>query len=305
MSNLEATPSEGEAQLSPSVLLPREVPLGGPRALIVRRTLPHRARRMIGPWCFIDHYGPVSNASMDVPPHPHTGLQTVSWLLSGSIDHTDSLGFHQTIKPGQLNLMTAGRAIAHAEVSHGEELHGVQLWVALPESARHQEPHFEHHEDLPVVTVNGAQATVIMGTLADQTSPAKSYSPIVGAEITLTANTAQFPLADELEYGVLSLDEAAVINGQALPALALLDLGIGNPTLTIEGRPGSKFLLIGGAPFKEEILMWWNFVGRSHEEIIQMREDWQMQTGYSPVDFPEERLQAPALPLTRLKARGA
>src|SRR5688572_17921795 len=131
-------------------MTPREVPLGGPRAMTVRRTLPQRGRSLIGAWCFLDHYGPdpvAESGGMSVAPHPHTGLQTVSWLFEGEIEHRDSAGNHAMVLPGEVNLMTAGRGISHSEVSTGATtvLHGAQLWVALPDADRHADPGFEHY----------------------------------------------------------------------------------------------------------------------------------------------------------------
>ncbi|HEU4490500.1 MAG TPA: pirin family protein, partial [Jiangellales bacterium] len=199
MSNLERDTAEtrcGGAGLATAVpthevLEPREVPLGGPRALVVRRTLPHRDRRMVGAWCFVDDYGPAdvsSGPGMQVPPHPHTGLQTVSWLLEGEVLHRDSVGSLQLVRPGELNLMTAGRAISHSEESPAERpagLCGVQLWVALPDADRHVDPHFEHHPDLPRVVDRDIAATVVFGELAGHVSPATTYTPIVGADVEL------------------------------------------------------------------------------------------------------------------------
>src|ERR1700742_2066938 len=173
MSNLEAAPAEvacsarqyGGALPIVEVLNPREVPLGGPRAIRVQRTLPQRQRSLIGAWCFIDHYGPVT-ARMDVPPHPHTGLQTVSWLFSGAVEHRDSAGVHAIVRAGELNLMTAGAGICHSEVSVASEpdavLHGAQLWVALPDAARGAVRDFAHYAPEPV-SLPGAVARVFLG----------------------------------------------------------------------------------------------------------------------------------------------
>src|SRR6202046_2505045 len=153
--------------------------------MTVRRLLPLRLRRSVGAWCFVDHYGPMSvdgMAGMQVPPHPHIGLQTVTWLLSGNVLHRDSLGSEQMIRPGQLNLMTAGRGIAHAEESpaeHDPQLHGVQLWVALPEASRRTSAAFEHHAQLPQTGINGLTITVFLGSLAGAESPARTLSAIV------------------------------------------------------------------------------------------------------------------------------
>ncbi|GLE51503.1 hypothetical protein ATCCBAA256_10860 [Mycobacterium montefiorense] len=177
MSNLETAPDEVACSASRvvgiEVLQPREVPLGGPRAIRVRRTLPQRQRSLIGAWCFIDHYGSVT-ARMDVPPHPHTGLQTVSWLFSGEVEHRDSAGVHALVRPGELNLMTAGAGICHSEVSVETDtvLQGVQLWVALPDSDRHTGRGFAHYVPEPI-SLPGAVARVFLGQLAGSRSPCR------------------------------------------------------------------------------------------------------------------------------------
>src|SRR5262249_18707911 len=164
--------------------------------LDVRRLLPLRQRRSVGAWCFVDHYGPASVdgvAGMQGPPHPHIGLQTVTWLIAGTVLHRDSLGSEQLIRPGQLNLMTAGRGIAHSEESpedHDPWLHGVQLWLALPDAHRRVAPDFEHHADLPVQRFGGLNAAVFVGSLAGATSPARVFSAVVGAELAAPADAA-------------------------------------------------------------------------------------------------------------------
>ncbi len=184
MSNLEIRPVETECEHAPApsrsgrpvveVLTAREVPLGGPRAMTVHRTLPQRQRSLIGAWCFADHYGPddvSTSGGMDVPPHPHTGLQTVSWLFAGEIEHRDSGGNHALVRPGEMNLMTGGRGVCHSEVSTPgtQTLHGVQLWVALPDAARDEPRSFQHHVP-PSLRVTGATVRVLLGTLLGQTS---------------------------------------------------------------------------------------------------------------------------------------
>src|ERR1700760_2392128 len=189
MSNLEAAPAElagrggAPAARAPEVLDAREVPLGGPRALRVRRTLPQRPRSLIGAWCFADHYGPENVATgtpMDVAPHPHTGLQTVSWLFAGEVEHRDSLGTHALVRPGELNLMTSGHGICHSEVSTPATtvLHGVQLWVALPDADRDTGRDFAHYLPEPV-SVPGAVLRAFLGSLAGETSPVPMYSPLL------------------------------------------------------------------------------------------------------------------------------
>jgi redox-sensitive bicupin YhaK (pirin superfamily) len=291
-----AGPYSGEV----SILEGREVVLGGTRGLPVIRTLPHRDRRMVGAWCFVDQYGPhdVSGGpGMVVPPHPHTGLQTVSWLLSGEVRHTDSVGSDQLITPGQLNLMTAGEGIWHAEVSPGDHsptLHGVQLWVALPDADRHVPAHFENHPALPVVTLPGATATVVMGELAGVLSPGITYTPIVAADVVVSG-AAALPARPGFEYAALHLTGAPLVDGEPLPPGALRYLDPGRDSLPVGGH--GRLLLLGGEPFAEQIVMWWNFVGRSHEEIAGYRERW--MSGLAPGHLP-----APRLPETRLVPRG-
>ncbi|MEV4393192.1 pirin family protein [Nonomuraea sp. NPDC049607] len=298
---MERDPQElrcaAEADSRGEVLTGREVPLGGPRAMRVSRTLPGVHRRMIGAWCFVDAYGP-EPALMRVPPHPHTGLQTVTWLVAGEVLHRDSVGSLRRVRPGQLNLMTAGRGISHSEESPGTTLHGVQLWVALPDAHRRTAPAFEHHTTLPVLSGPGFEATVIMGELGGVTSPATAHSPLVGAEIAVDG-TGEVPLDPGFEHGLLLLDGEVE---QAVPG-ALRYLPPGPGTLRLSGR--GRVLLIGGEPFGEEIVMWWNFVGRSHEEIAAFREEWMEGEGFGSVEgFDGDPLPAPALPSIRLKPRG-
>ena len=187
VSNLEDKPDElvcEAARGGIEVLTPREVPLGGPRAMTVRRTLPQRERSLIGAWCFLDHYGPdhvTDSGGMSVAPHPHTGLQTVSWLFTGEIEHRDSAGHHAMVRPGELNLMTAGHGISHSEVSTPETsvLHGAQLWVALPSSARDDAPTFDHYAPA-AVTGEGWEARVFLGSLLGDTSPVATATPAAG-----------------------------------------------------------------------------------------------------------------------------
>jgi redox-sensitive bicupin YhaK (pirin superfamily) len=297
------------------VLTPREVPLGGLRAMTVRRTLPQRQRSLIGAWCFVDHYGPDEVGASDgmvVPPHPHTGLQTVSWLFTGEIEHRDSAGHHAMVRPGQLNLMTAGRGISHSEYSTPGTtvLHGVQLWTALPDGERQVEPTFEHYEPDPV-SGEGWEARVFMGSLLGAVSPVHTYSPLLGAEFTLAAGTSlEVPVDPAFELGVL-LDTGEVsVNGKPL---APSDLGFvepGTEAITLEARADTRLLLIGGPPFGEKIVMWWNFIGREHEEVVGYRAEWEaLLAGGSNDRFalftdPEGPLQAPPLPNARMVKRG-
>jgi quercetin 2,3-dioxygenase len=316
MSNLEAAPAEVACRASQvagtEVLHPREVPLGGPRAIRVQRTLPQRQRSLIGAWCFIDHYGPVTS-SMDVPPHPHTGLQTVSWLFSGGVEHRDSAGVHALVRPGELNLMTAGAGICHSEVSvesrAGAVLHGVQLWVVLPDSDRDTGRDFAHYAPKPIA-LPGAVARVFLGELAGSRSPVHTFTPLLGAQLDLDANAlVDLDVDPAFEHGVLC-DVGAVHTGGT--ALAVADLGYqgpGSSTLRLHnmGDRSARVLLLGGVPFTEELVMWWNFVGRSHDDIVSYRQLWQdADERFGDVQGYRgsvARLPAPPLPTTRLRPR--
>jgi redox-sensitive bicupin YhaK (pirin superfamily) len=316
MSSLEADPDvgrdDGPATTAGELLEGAAVALGGPRGLAVTRTLPNRRRRMVGAWCFLDAYGPddlAGSAGMRIGPHPHIGLQTVSWLVAGEILHRDSLGSLQEIRPGRLNLMTAGRGIAHSEETPGDHsgvLQGVQLWVALPGSHRDVPPAFTHHADLPVVTGRGLAATVLMGELAGAASPARCYTPLVGAELTLAAGSdALLPLDPGFEYAVLALDGAPTVDGVPLKPGPLLYLGDGRSSLRFETGSTARLMLLGGEPFAERIVMWWNFVARDHDEIVQARADWAAGVRFGRVHgYDGDPMPAPPMPITRLVPRG-
>ncbi len=297
-------------RLAPSPANPRE-------AMTVQRFLPTRGRRMIGAWCFVDRFGPVDvteGAGMMIGPHPHTGLQTVTWLLDGLVLHRDSLGSEQTITPGALNLMTAGRGISHAEESPSERppvLHGLQLWVALPEGSRNQEPTFEHHESLPHLGLPGINATVLMGTLAGVTSPATTYTPLVGALLDVTPSSeggasAWLPLSRAFEYGLLVVDGELVVEDEAVGPDELVYLGGGRQGLDLSSRDGCTVLLLGGAPFTEEVVMWWNYIGRNHDEIVTARTMWNaMAPQFGSVEgATAPRIPAPPMPASTLRSRG-
>lgn len=315
MSSLEADPEVGRpgpAATGPELLEGSPVALGGPRGLPVTRTLPNKQRRMVGAWCFLDAYGPhdlsVSDG-MRVGPHPHMGLQTVSWLTAGEVLHRDSLGRRQEIRPGRLNLMTAGRGISHSEETpavHSGVLAGVQLWVALPDADRNGPPDFTHHADLPVVTGPGLRAIVLMGALAGATSPARIHTPLVGAEVTLTGGPASLPVRPDFEYAVLALDGAATVDGVPLKPGPLLYRPPGRSSLDFQASSPVRLMLLGGAPFEEQLVMWWNFVGRTHEEIATARSDWESASGrFGTVHgYDGARIPAPPMPITRLVPRG-
>ncbi len=250
--------------------------------LVIRRALPLRERRTIGPWCFLDHFGPATipdpREGMWVGPHPHIGLQTVTWLTDGEVLHRDSLGSEQIIRPGQLNIMTSGSGISHTEETppeHSSLLHGVQLWVALPEADSAREPGFEHHADLPRWRSGDVHITLITGQAAGERSPARVYSPMVGMELLVgRAGAHRVALDPRFEHGVIAMEGEAVVAGQALPIGKLMYLPPGHDQLPIETSSTARLILIGGEPFREQIMLWWNFVGRSAEEIMKAREQW-------------------------------
>jgi quercetin 2,3-dioxygenase len=243
----------------------------------VWRALPQRGRRMVGAWCFLDHFRS-PDRTLDVAPHPHIGLQTVTWLHRGTILHLDSLGNERRIEPGALNVMTSGAAIAHAEIAVDPHagLEGLQLWIALPEYARHGVPMFEHHDELPLARFGSLEARIVVGEVAGVRSPATVFSELVGAELRAADNAdAALPVDPRFEYAVLLLEGEAQVEGTRLPEHTLLYLGEGRAVLTVSATRESRIFLFGGVPFDEPILMWWNFVARTPEEIAQAREDWE------------------------------
>lgn len=276
----------------------REAEVGG---LPVRRALPRRGRRTVGAWCFIDHFGPVGaerSTAMQVGPHPHIGLQTVTWLLAGEVLHTDSIGSEQPIRPGQLNLMTAGRGIAHAESARPSERgnHGIQLWVAQPEATRHGEAAFEHHPDLPVVELGDTVATVLVGELAGGRSPARHDTPLVGADLALRSGVGTLPLEAAWEHALIVSEGAVQVDGTTVRPGELAYLGTGREELALRADGASRVLLVGGEPF-EEIVMWWNFVARTRAEIVAARADWdQHGERFADVRTPLGRIPAPSTP---------
>ncbi|QTX05556.1 pirin family protein [Agromyces archimandritae] len=347
MSNLEAHPDElvcppeEAARARVEILEPREVPLGGPRAMTVHRTLPQRGRTTIGAWCFADHYGPddvSATGGMVVPPHPHTGLQTVSWLFDGEVEHRDSLGSHALVRPGGVNLMTAGRGISHSEVSTPATttLHGVQLWTVLPAGSRDTAPRFEHADTAPF-DLDDATARVFVGRFAGHGTDVTVYSPLLAAQIDLPAGgEAWLDFDESFEHGLLVDAGPATVTVRAdeherddRPAdadhvghtghsfdvertrLAFVPAGHDGVRVRAEHGP-VRIVLIGGEPFGEEIVMWWNFIGRSHDEIAAFRERWQGDVigGGDPAGlfgtvagYDGDPLPAPALPTVRLRPR--
>ncbi|WP_280428394.1 pirin family protein [Nocardia brasiliensis] len=320
MSDLEAHPEEAlcEPEPGPGPVAEfhpaREVPLGGVRGVFVERVLPQRDLPTVGAWCFLDHFGSptvtTTGASPDIDPHPHIGLQTVTWPFDGRIRHRDSVGSDVEIEPGQLNLMTSGHGIAHSEygVAGAHTGHGLQLWIALPGNRTGIAPHFEQHRALPIYRSDGIEAVVLIGALAGLTSPATAYTPIVGADVRLDAGAeVTLPVEAAFEHAVLVIEGEVTIDGTPLTAGPLLYLGTERTELTLSSTAGAHFALIGGEPFGEELVMWWNFVARSHDEIVAARNDWENHDLERFADIaghrPDQRIPAPPLPALHLKPR--
>ncbi|MDX2377481.1 pirin family protein [Microbacterium sp. LRZ72] len=334
MTRVDAGPEEAEAPAAcdgPRSLLlhSRDVPLGGVRGMGVHRALPQRDLPMVGAWCFLDRFGP-QRTRMRVEPHPHIGLQTVTWPFVGEVRHRDAVGSDVRVARDALNLMTSGAGISHSEYSIGDEaveLDALQLWIALPDPARHGPPAFERHERLPVLTLSDAagaatgEATVVMGELGAAASPATAFSPLVGAEVRIEPGaSADVALRPDWEYAVLGVfgslepvgaDFGADADSDSATAPVvggydLLYLGLGRDGIRLQAGPdGATAFLLGGEPFEEEIVMWWNFVGRSHDEIVAARDEWEASAPRfgSVVGHGDERIPAPPLPHVRLTPR--
>jgi hypothetical protein len=273
-------------------------------ALSVRRALPRRGRRTVGAWCFADHMGPLpvtETHGADIGPHPHIGLQTVTWLVAGELLHRDSLGSEQVIRPGQLNLMTAGHGVVHAEESTGRyhgDLHGVQLWVAQPERTRHAAPAFEHQAELPQLTLGTALATVLIGEVADVASPARHDTNGLGLDLVLRPGTATLPLQPGFEHALVVVEGALALDGTVVEPGHLAYLGTGRDEIVLSATAPARALLLGGVPFEAPVSMWWNFVARDHAEIDAARLAWEShdEARFGPVASRLARIPAPPTP---------
>ncbi len=290
------------------LILPRAADLG--EGMIVRRALPTRQRRMVGAWCFLDHAGPVDftpGGGMHVGAHPHTCLQTFTWLIDGEVLHRDSLGHEQWIRPGQVNLMTAGHGIVHTEDSApgARRLHAAQLWIALPPALADCPPAFEHYPDLPRWQDAGCTLTLLAGRFGGRESPARIHTPLVGMDL-LASQDAQLalPLDPSFEYGLLPMEGGMDIGGQHFATDEFAYIPPGRERITLDLATGSRILLVGGEPFGEPVTMWWNFVGHNKAAIAQAQRDWEGggevgSVRFGPVKGGEDRrLVAPPLPWT-------
>ncbi|WP_111497844.1 MULTISPECIES: pirin family protein [Marinobacter] len=310
MSNIEKTPSLSSSRDCPTVDGRRDIQRVAARTsevggIPVARSVPTRERRMIGAWCFLDHIGPVTlqpgEAGMRVGPHPHIGLQTFTWMIEGEILHRDSLGSRQVIRPGEVNLMTAGRGIAHTEesVEASGALHAVQLWIALPYADRETDPRFDHYPYLPRWEEQGADMTLLAGHFRDHNAPTLLFAPLLGMDIHHPAGGAfHLPLRPDYEYGLLPLEGDFRVDGETFGADQLAYLGTGRNRIDIEAPAGGRAIFLGGEPVEDEILMWWNFVGYSKEEIARAQLKWETGSerfGEVP-GYNGEKLMPPPIP---------
>jgi redox-sensitive bicupin YhaK (pirin superfamily) len=266
-------------------------------SLTVRRALPQRRRRTVGAWCFADHMGPAhvtEESGLDIGPHPHTGLQTVTWLVDGQALHRDSLGSEQVISAGELNLMTAGFGVSHAEEATGHyrgTLQGIQLWIAQDDATRDASPAFEHHGDLSRVELGEASATVLIGEFNGATSPARPDSALVGADVRING-TSHVALEPSYEYGVIVLEGLIEIDGQNLGPGTMGYLSPGRDEMTLHSRESSTVIVLGGVPLDHQIFMWWNFVARTRADIDAAYDSWRSNDGrFGKVNSPLARVE--------------
>ena len=272
----------------------------------VRRVLPSKARSMVGPFIFVDEFGPSQldvGSGMDVRPHPHINLATVTWLFQGAIDHRDSIGSFSTIRPGTVNLMTAGSGIVHSERSpqderkNGPMLYGMQTWLALPDGREEIDPAFEAIGGLPVIDDGAAQATVIMGELWGKRAETTTYADTIYAEIVLGGGGSIPIEAEAEERAVLLVGGEAEIDGVALKSfeLSILKPGV---EMKLSSRTGARVMLMGGEAFATERHAWWNFVSSDRDRIEQAKRDWR-EGNFPPVPGDsEEYIPLPDVPKT-------
>ena len=277
-------------------------------AFKVHRTLPSRQRTMVGPFIFVDEFGPArlpAGQGMDVRPHPHINLATVTYLFDGAIEHRDSIGSHQVIEPGAINLMTAGKGIVHSERSPadiraaGPSLYGMQTWLALPDGKEELDPAFDHvpGDGLPLVETSGASARVLMGTLWGATAATPQHSPTIYADIELGAGGALPIDAEADERAVMVVGGAAELDGAALDPFALYVLRPGHAA-TLSSASGGKVMLMGGGAFMTPRHVFWNFVSSSRDRINQAKEDWKAQRFPSVPGDDQEFIPLPEIPKT-------
>ena len=273
----------------------------------VNRTLPSRPRTMVGPFIFVDEFGPArlpAGRGMDVRPHPHINLATVTYLFEGAIEHRDSIGSHAVIEPGAVNLMTAGSGIVHSERSPqhlratGPSLYGMQTWLALPDGREEVDPAFDHvpADLLPVIEDAGVHARVLMGTLWGRTAAIRSDSPTIYADIELSGGS--IPIEAEAdERAIMLVGGEAELDGQPLELFTLYVLRPGHEA-RLSSSDGGRVMLMGGQAFATPRHVFWNFVSSSRDRINQAKEDWKAQRFPLIPGDDEEFIPLPEVPLT-------
>ena len=277
-------------------------------AFKVRRTLPSKPRTMVGPFIFVDQFGPArlpAGQGMDVRPHPHINLATVTYLFEGAIEHRDSLGTHQVIEPGAINLMTAGSGIVHSERSPSSEraggptLYGMQTWLALPDGKEELNPAFEHVDGsaLPLVEGDGVSARVLMGSLWGKKAAITQHSQTIYADIMLEAGASVPVDADADERAVLVTEGVASLDGHKLDLFTLYVLAPGQ-AMSLKGETPSRIMLLGGEAFATKRHVWWNFVSSSRDRINQAKEDWKARRFPIVPGDEEEFIPIPEIPMT-------
>lgn len=290
--------------------------LGDVGGLTIRRALPNTKHRMVGAWCFLDHAGPADltpDTAMRVGPHPHTGLQTFSWMIEGEVLHRDSLGSEQRLRPGQVNLMTAGRGISHSEESLTDRLQLAQLWIALPDAVRDTAPAFQHFPDLPAFALGGFDTMLLIGEHAGVRSPVPSHTPLLGMDLSATrAAEASVALQRDHEHGLMVLEGELAVSvddestGTLKPGELLYVAPGANRLRLLSGGGRSRVLLLGGPPFGEPVLLWWNFVGRTREEMHVYAHEWNASEAggrFGAVHgYDGPRLPAPPVPALKAPA---
>jgi redox-sensitive bicupin YhaK (pirin superfamily) len=274
----------------------------------VHRTLPHKQRTMVGPFIFFDQMGPAhlsAGQGIDVRPHPHINLSTVTYLFAGAILHRDSLGIRQRIEPGAVNLMTAGRGITHSERSppderaDGPHLYGIQTWLAMPQATEEVAPAFEHTAaaDLPVTDIDGAEVRLIMGEAWGAASPVTCHSPTLYAFVTMAAGSSIEIESEADERALYLLDGDAAVDGTTLQPQHLVLLAPGHRPV-IKSKQGGRLILCGGAPMDGERHVWWNFVSSSRDRINEAKRAWKAGEFDLPPDDKDEFIPLPDVPKT-------
>lgn len=309
------TRQDNELQTCESDHLQRDATLfpASPRQLTpqlkVQRVIPQRQLKMVGPWCFLDHFGPLPPADyrqFDVPPHPHIGLQTITWLFSGQLFHKDSLGYEQSLRRGELNLMTAGKGISHAEIADNQlrdPLHGLQLWLALPPKHEQTSPRFDHYQQVPQFSIGNCLATLITGRYTGNKSvyesPAVSFHPGIGMILQSPLSTAvSLNLETEFEYAIYVCQGRIDTQRQTVREHTLINLGSNRSHLELEMGADTTVILLGGKAFEQPVRMWWNFVSSETDRLEQAQREW--NDGHSRFGevkgYQGERLLAPEMP---------